>query len=864
MEWWERLHLTDNPFEKLKGLPDDLSGSLIETAIFKKFSSRMENPRTIFSRVFLIYGKFGSGKTTFFSYLANKCRSANIKPILITSNFSLTDGNAILEEIKNKLSKEIKYYKDTNLDETDILNGLAIYKDEKKCNGFVLFIDELHRNSNMDAVLTFLQLLQGLTENIFANNIPLAVFIAGREDWEDRIRKESVYSGSIDVFESMGHITPDEGYQIVTKRLKLVAEPGYIKNTFITKQAIEKLYENLSEKTPRELLSKVEQQFKNLSENKFILDATDIGKEVDPNVIDTIRRRLQSAGRVHNKLRKILEYKKVEERKQSFDFIAKLYDKLIIDENLNHELLQEFGLDDDTIVIDLKTWNIIDIKTTKVKIDGKTKAKTGYVLSSDIRNLFDDFTRYGVQPEDYLPKIYLAEKSKERVKEEELAYSVEHQKLREISKYLDKRGYKIASQHVDRNSINYVRVNKFLKTLRSNIYPQDVPTICIDSLDELFLAYYIFESEDDNAIMPTIELRNHMLKVFNIEEIGELYGKYESLKTEGIMVDRNMAGSIAALYIKSINEIIKYFREEIDCSVLRLERKSLTTKDFEKFREIRSLLIQKNDIPTARTKLIDYFEKTKMRKYIAAILNLQFGSNWFDEQVGRISDIREGIERTIKQKRSARADFEESYNKLDYSDLQHLHQIIFNRPNWNHCFRNIFGQSDENKKTLDVYWKQIYLVRTDFAHFSDSPKEALVTVFSSALWIIKWINKYATYFLTNEKAHINYIEEGEDVLGGPRVNVYFTDHEMCKEVVITEKDIEDISNYIQNNCSKNEILSIDYFITANGRKHMGLLVCLLKSDVITIKELTPDNITFFCNLEKLEKFHLNNFANKKI
>jgi len=72
MEWWERLHLKDNPFERTR---NPLTGSMdyiVETPIFKKYDLRTRNIDTLFGKVFVVYGPFGSGKTTLFEYLRNK------------------------------------------------------------------------------------------------------------------------------------------------------------------------------------------------------------------------------------------------------------------------------------------------------------------------------------------------------------------------------------------------------------------------------------------------------------------------------------------------------------------------------------------------------------------------------------------------------------------------------------------------------------------------------------------------------------------------------------------------------------------------------------------------------------------------
>ena len=99
MEWWQRLKLNDNPFERLRS---PLTGSMeyvVETPIYEKFSGRIDSIGTLFGKVFVIYGQFGSGKTTLFEYLTNKLRllDKKIEPIFLRISKFTTDGDEIFQ-----------------------------------------------------------------------------------------------------------------------------------------------------------------------------------------------------------------------------------------------------------------------------------------------------------------------------------------------------------------------------------------------------------------------------------------------------------------------------------------------------------------------------------------------------------------------------------------------------------------------------------------------------------------------------------------------------------------------------------------------------------------------------------------------
>lgn len=110
--WWEELGLVDDPFFPLEGL-SNINHRLWEeivckTDIFKKYEQMIEKtPRELFKNT-VIYGQFGSGKTTFFDYLNPKLYNQKIYPIYIQLGGEFEVRELIFEfrrQLNNHLSR---------------------------------------------------------------------------------------------------------------------------------------------------------------------------------------------------------------------------------------------------------------------------------------------------------------------------------------------------------------------------------------------------------------------------------------------------------------------------------------------------------------------------------------------------------------------------------------------------------------------------------------------------------------------------------------------------------------------------------------------------------------------------------------
>ncbi|MCJ7572181.1 MAG: ATP-binding protein, partial [Candidatus Thermoplasmatota archaeon] len=337
MEWWQRLNLKDDPFGKTGNPNTGNIDYIVETSIYKKYQNRINYIDSFFGAVTAICGEYGSGKSTFFDYLQNKFKllDKNIETISLPVSTYSSNGKEIFDLVKYLLNLLIGDPQKENIEFVDISNALTIRCHERNLYGHIIFIDELHHNPNVDAIFEFFKLSQGLTEYLFKHN-KIGFFIAGHSSWIERLKKPT-YRGPIDIFEIMDEINVDQAYQIVNKRIiEFVINPKYKQEKYIEKEAIVKIYNSLSQNTPRQLIIETGEAFSYLPETKMILTSTDISQYANTQTIEAVRKKLIAIPLVHRKLNSIItNYQTDEEKNIALRFISKLYDIKSIDKVIN-------------------------------------------------------------------------------------------------------------------------------------------------------------------------------------------------------------------------------------------------------------------------------------------------------------------------------------------------------------------------------------------------------------------------------------------------------------------------------------------------------------------------------------------------
>jgi len=137
MEWWQRLGLRDNPFERTRNPLIGTYDYIVETPIFNKYADRLKNIDTLFGKVFVIYGLFGSGKTTLFEFLKNKISllDKKIETITIPISTMSVNGIEIFELYKSQLYNILSDSEKVTIYPDDLSNLFTFRCIEKKYMG---------------------------------------------------------------------------------------------------------------------------------------------------------------------------------------------------------------------------------------------------------------------------------------------------------------------------------------------------------------------------------------------------------------------------------------------------------------------------------------------------------------------------------------------------------------------------------------------------------------------------------------------------------------------------------------------------------------------------------------------------------
>ena len=111
MPWWEKLGLLEDPFHLLEGL-DQIDRKLYDqivckTEIFRKYISIIENNPSNLFRNIVVFGDFGSGKTTFFDYIEPILYDCRFYPIYIQLGGEF-EVRELVFEFRRQLASELR------------------------------------------------------------------------------------------------------------------------------------------------------------------------------------------------------------------------------------------------------------------------------------------------------------------------------------------------------------------------------------------------------------------------------------------------------------------------------------------------------------------------------------------------------------------------------------------------------------------------------------------------------------------------------------------------------------------------------------------------------------------------------------
>lgn len=233
-EWWEELNLEGNPF------PGPLEGFvLIDESLYDRIivetppiqwalnKIKKEQP-DFFHKGYLLGGELSTGKTTFFDFMAPNLAKKHVEPIRIALSENISEAHyaqKFEKEISIKIAKTANKYaipRPSHIIDFETARLLMLEIQDKGAKGFFIFIDDLHKSSNLNRVFNFLANLQIIKNELCRDQINAVFMVSGFPSWRDKIRRESALIGFFDASDelTLPEVTPELAAQAIKKRLQ--------------------------------------------------------------------------------------------------------------------------------------------------------------------------------------------------------------------------------------------------------------------------------------------------------------------------------------------------------------------------------------------------------------------------------------------------------------------------------------------------------------------------------------------------------------------------------------------------------------------------------------------------------------------
>lgn len=256
--WWQQYGLKNPPFLVNKPLNELEMDLLVETNSFKdllQYFPSGDLPKNI---VVLIYGTFGSGKTTMINYLKTHWTDlSDVKIHYVNANIDSKTYEDFERYILGVIYEGIS---DQTLDENvSVVEITKRFQSTLVKYHHVFLVDETHKVAEK-FVIDFLRAHQAIFEKL--KELPVTLFIAGQEALAANIQSEK--GGILGVFDLEIPLSPlgeEEAIELVEKRLKKVVMDSVPFHNPLTTEAISRMVE-ISRGIPRDFLKLADKVFK--------------------------------------------------------------------------------------------------------------------------------------------------------------------------------------------------------------------------------------------------------------------------------------------------------------------------------------------------------------------------------------------------------------------------------------------------------------------------------------------------------------------------------------------------------------------------------------------------------------------------
>ena len=756
--WWEKIGLFSDPFPSNQGLNkidkefyDDI---VLRTEIFNRYLYLAKNrSREILNNIIVVYGEYGSGKTTFFQYLERPLLNAGILPIylMISSDPSTEQikkefhGQFLKEVIEsNSTSGKAGYLYPRLEAQASIeiiqnqLDDILVTTDYK---GFIVFIDGLHKEAeHSESVLGFIKLLQNDFEYFSSfKKIPISFVIAGCLDWKTHLKKYPYLTGSKTGEENIPDLSYTEAFDLINMRFRTFSEnknePFQLKE-----EVISKIWSNLKTNlkrgiVPRDMIDHVKDLIKDKSEGKRVteklnISLSDVPLKITPDILRRIRIKIANNPQIkriiYSDIIKYFGNDKNGFRRCLEDFIEIYHAKKIkISKSgkIDYTVIRDLGIDIENIRV-LEEFDFLERKdrslqkkSTVSKSGTQKLAKEIYTqkllkvdkrLEKFIENIEEEMD---LQVEDYLQEIY---KTKERT-------------IRSISKKIrenpDKSVIVLSELRrkekngririlIDKAISEHEKIREHHASMKGIIPKEHLiertsSPICILLRVVLFMEENVDLSDLDDDEVKELWDKNWIF----CDDYFNFKSQIAMIKRKRIQINEKEDNRIVLSYKRAFESLVNLIDDLKNCDkILRINYTALTNEDKKKLHSIRLYYFNDEYFDSAK-KLIVYFEP-RIQIFIQNCLEMKYGDRWRRRLP---SDVNERIENGQEREREkSRTLFQKPEYLLCYCDFDNYKKIMLEKTNWSGIFE--FLAKEWNHHTFESLCNDFRRLRNKTQH----------------------------------------------------------------------------------------------------------------------------------------------------
>jgi len=713
--WWDKLGLRDDPFYQLEGLSKiarKMYDQIVhKSEIFIKYEQMIENSLKDLFKNTIIYGQFGSGKTTFFDYINPKLYDHKIYPIYLQlgGEFEVRElifefrrkTNVELSRLYAVIAGQISPSLDA-LDEEHAIIELLKMLTDYGAKGFVIFIDDLHKG-DLEKAMRFVSYLQVLTSQLLrqTTNVNIGFFIAGSLEWERRMAHDDKYSGSVAREERMPPLKLEDALDALNRRFKAFAKnPDNPRQ--IDKKFLERIYKKLQyaqqDITFRRVMREVINEFEASHFEPLSVDPI----RIPMRILDEIKSSLEKNLVIRGKFYKLIygsKHLKPSQKRRCLELLLDVYTQ-------NGMLESEIREADAPFLQQLARTGLI----VKVAVEDRLVWR----ISQDLWYLNKlIIQRYNLSLEDYLLKIYygeLGEAKRARAKMKLYGPEIE---------YLDT---VIASmkQDVVRDLLGEVRRLHMMIIESGDKYvenEEDATSIinkCAESLAKFTKAYQIYEKLPISTEVRDLDMLDFWKDFWWSPEVIQQFIRASRSDMED---KKRFAPHVVSLYRETFPQVFSFFRDEYEKSRLfDIPLVNLKNEEIKLLHECRDLW-RENRYEELAEKLTRYIER-KLRTFLFNMFTILYGDFnhrivWLDKDSKKyiLANVRQ---EQIKGFPVSRNEFQQ-LNRAQYRNLMTgVHGSPEGRRNWNRIFSAVFSQWGE--KDLDSYLSMFADINIKVSH----------------------------------------------------------------------------------------------------------------------------------------------------